>query len=178
MNSDEFVTIAKGLKAAYSQQNFLADAESMKLWYSLLSDLPYQLVNAACMKHIMSEKFPPTISEIREKCAQVTGEKPKDFIECWGAVCKAIGRYGFYRPEEALRHLEAFDEKTAQVVRNMGWQSLCMSENPAADRANFRQSYETMQKREHDDAKLPTAFRTMLDGIGEKLSLTGGNTLE
>lgn len=174
MTKDEFVTLAKGLKAAYSQQNFLADAESMKVWFSMLSDLPYELANAAVMKHILTEKFPPSISEIREKCSQVAAPKEKDWLECWNAVCKAIGRYGYMRAEEAFSALEDFDGNTARIARNMGWQSLCCSENPTADRANFRNSYEILKKREVADARLPAAFREMINGISDRLAITEG----
>lgn len=33
------------------------------------------------------------------------------------------------------------DELTLSVVKNLGWSRLCQSENPTADRANFREAY-------------------------------------
>ena len=56
-----------------------------------------------------------------------------------GVVQNAISTYGWRNPEEAFA---VFDELTLSVVKNLGWTRLCMSENPTADRANFRDAYQ------------------------------------
>lgn len=61
------------------------------------------------------------------------------FDEAWGVVQNAISTYGWHNPEEAFA---VFDELTLSVVKNLGWTRLCMSENPTADRANFRDAYQ------------------------------------
>ena len=66
--------------------------------------------------------------------------KPKilSFDEAWGVVQKAMADYGWYHPQEAYA---IKDELTLSEVKNLGWSSLCQSENPTAERANFREAY-------------------------------------
>lgn len=47
------------------------------------------------------------------------------------------------------------DELTLSVVKNLGWTRLCQSENPAADRANFREAYEERAKAIKNSNLLP-----------------------
>lgn len=165
MTSEEFVVLAKALKAAYGQQSFLADDESLKLWYRMLKDLDGSLVAAAIYSHICKNRFPPAISEIREQCAVIAMPQTRDWVEGWNAVQRAIGRWGMYRTEEALKALREEDPLTAEVAAMLGWQSLCMSENPTADRANFRICYERKQSREQERLKLPARVQGLIDGI-------------
>lgn len=47
------------------------------------------------------------------------------------------------------------DELTLSVVKNLGWSRLCQSENPTADRANFREAYEAKAKAAQNSYQLP-----------------------
>ena len=178
MNSAEFKILASALKAAYGAKNFLTDDQSVKLWYKMLKDLDYDLASTAVMKHISLSEFPPTIAGIREACASVLQADEKNWLEGWSMVQKVRGRYGYNRPEEALRELGKFDETTAEVARMLGWVNLCVSENPTADRANFRTCYETIRRREMEGAKLPPALRQTIDGIADRLKLETERSLE
>lgn len=165
MTHDEFKLLAKGLKAAYPSQNFLPDDYSMKLWYTLLKDVNYTLASTAAYKHMCSSRFPPTIADIREQCSQVKQPEKKSWLDGWGMVQKLIGKYGFYRQREALAELDAFDPATAAVVEKLGWRSLCMSESPGVDRANFRDCYTAVQTREHEYEKLPPNVSSRLQEL-------------
>lgn len=174
MTGDEFKLLAKGMRAAYTQQNFLCDDESIKLWYGMLRDLDGALVSAAIYKHICQCKFPPTIAEIRAQCAELAMPVDGGWLEGWSAVQAAIGRYGMYRTEEALAALRERDPLAAEVAQMLGWQSLCQSENAVADRANFRTCYERKQERGKELMKLPEGLRTMISGVASTLALEGG----
>ena len=47
MTFDEFKILVKGMKAVYTSPNFLPDADSVKIWYRLLGDMPYELASIA-----------------------------------------------------------------------------------------------------------------------------------
>ena len=47
------------------------------------------------------------------------------------------------------------DELTRTIVKNLGWTRLCCSENPTADRANFREAYEARAGDLQDSLQLP-----------------------
>ena len=55
------------------------------------------------------------------------------------------------------------DEITRQTVQQMGWVNICMSENEAADRANFRMIYERLAQRRKQDAQIPERLHQLID---------------
>lgn len=172
MTSEQFKLLARGLKAAYPVQNFLPDKYSLRLWYRLLGDVDYSKAQAAAAKHICTSKFPPTIAEFREACNSVEEVSPRSWLDGWGAVQKLISKYGYCRPEEAKAALAAADPIAARVVENLGWQKLCESENTVADRANFRQAYETYNTRQKEMSMLPPDVRDTVN------LLSGGMTMK
>ena len=127
------------MKAVYTQPSFLPDADAFNIWFTLLQDLEYMVAQAAVQKYMLTQKFPPTIADIREYATNVkTGEKPL-WSDGWDEVLRAIRKYGSYQEVEAL---ESMSEITRTAVRRLGFQNICMSENITADRANFRMIYE------------------------------------
>lgn len=156
MTDQEFETIALALKAAYPNANVLPDKYAMKTWYKALADLDYRVVENAVWEHINTAVWPPRIAEIREKCADRLCPMLTDWGEAWEEVQHAIRRFGSYREEEAIASLSRL---TAVTVRRMGFQNLCRSENPVADRAHFQRIYENLILRERHDAQLPEFVR-------------------
>ena len=66
MTREEFKTLVKGMKAVYAQPTFIPDQDAFNVWFELLKDIPYQQANVAIQKYMLTEKFPPTIADIRE----------------------------------------------------------------------------------------------------------------
>lgn len=152
MTFQEFNILVKGMKSAYTTPNFLPDADSIKIWYQLLQDIDYQIANVAIQKYILTNKFPPTIADIREgAAAAVIGEK-KLWSDGWEEVLTAIRRYGSYRETEAL---DSMSETTRQAVNRLGYKNLCMSENISVERANFRMIYEQLEDRKYKESQIP-----------------------
>lgn len=165
MNFEEFAILVKGMKSAYPSQNFLPDADSVKIWFQLLNDLDYQTANVAIQKYILTNKFPPTVADIREGAAAVTvGEKPL-WSDGWEEVMTAIKKYGSYQETAAL---ESMTEITRQAVQRLGFRNICMSENIAADRANFRMIYEQIADRNHRERQIPMKLSHMIEEIQKK----------
>lgn len=156
MTDQEFEKIALAIKAAYPNANVLPDKYAMKTWYRTLSDLDYKVAENAVLEHISTCVFPPSIAEIREKCAARLTPMVTDWGEAWEEVQIAIRKYGSYREEEAVASLSHL---TAVAVRRMGFQNLCKSENTIADRAHFQRMYEGMLKEEKRQTQLPEFVR-------------------
>ncbi len=156
MTDQEFETIALAIKAAYPNTNVLPDKYSMKTWYRVLSDLDYKVAENAVLEHISTSVFPPSIAEIREKCAARLSPMITDWGEAWEEVQMAIRKYGSYREEQAV---DSLSRLTAVAVRRMGFQNLCRSENTVADRAHFQRMYEGMVKEEKRQTQLPEFVR-------------------
>lgn len=154
---DEFKALVKGLKSAYTSPSFLPDAASVKVWYMMLRDLPYDVLSAGIYHYILMNKFPPTIADLRELCTADPNALGWD--EAWEQVQRVIGRYGYYRESEALAEL---DETTRQCVNRLGFKNLCVSENMVADRANFRTIYEAAHKKHRETAAAAIAQKNIM----------------
>lgn len=152
MDKQQFATLAIGIKSAYPASKILEDNASMDFWYMALKDIPYEIAENAVMEHICTNVFPPNIAEIRKLCMERCKPKILSFDEAWGVVQKAMADYGWYHPQEAFAIM---DELTLSVVKNLGWSRLCQSENPTADRANFREAYEAKAKEAVNSNMLP-----------------------
>lgn len=163
MTFNEFKALAKGMKAVYTSPNFLPDADSVKIWYELLKDLPYELANIAIQRHMTTNKFPPTVAEIR---AAAVGSvyKPVNWSDGWEQFRKAVSKYGYYQQEEAMNSM---DDITRKTVRRLGWKELCESENIMQDRANFRMAYEQESNRSRETAVLPVELRGVIERLQE-----------
>ena len=165
MTYDEFKILAKGMKAVYTQPTFLPDAAAFNIWYQLLQDIDYKIANAAIQKYMLTSKFPPTIADIREQAASVvSGEKPL-WSDGWEEVVRAIKNYGSYGQKEAM---ESMSEITRMAVRRMGYIDLCRSENPVADRANFRMIFEQIAEREQKQNQLPVSLKNLIEEAKRK----------
>ena len=166
MTKDEFRVLAKGLKAVYTQPNFLPDAEAIQIWYELLKDLDYATANIAIQKHMVSSKYPPTIADIREQATEVSYGQAPLWSDGWEQVLRAMRLYGSYRLQEAL---DSMDDLTRKAVKRLGFKELCMSENIAVDRANFRMVFEQLANREYEIKKLPLSLQNSIEDIQHSL---------
>lgn len=102
MEREQFKVLVKAMKAVYAQPTFIPDQDAFNVWFALLGDLPYKQAELAVQKHMATEKFPPTIADIREKAEQITSVKETEMseLEAWAIVRKAIGRSNYYAEEE------------------------------------------------------------------------------
>ena len=162
MDKKEFGILASAIRTYYPKENILPNNEAMSLWYRELSDIPMHVAEAALRKWVSTNKWSPSIVELRETAATVQNGEIPDWGEGWEQVCKAIRKYGFYEPKKAM---ESFDPITRQCVERLGFRNLCLSENPTAERANFRQCYEVIAKREQVSQQIALPLRETISQI-------------
>lgn len=164
MTFDEFKVLVKGMKSVYTRENFLPDAESIKIWFSLLKDIPYEVLNVAIQKYMMTNKFAPTIADLRELSTEAVQGQISDWGDGWGQVLRAIREYGMYDVRSALNSM---DDITRKCVERLGFREICMSTNIAVERASFRTLYETLANRQKEDAKLSLSIKTKLAELSD-----------
>lgn len=175
MDRREFKIIVNALRTYYNKEQLLPNEQAMELWYRELQDIPYNVAEAALRKWVSTNKWSPSIAEIREIASEITHEEIPDWTEGWERCCRAISKYGFYRQKEAM---ESLDPLTRECVKRLGFNQLCMSENVAADRANFRTCYEALAKRKKIDQQMALPLREAISQIQQTsglLKLGGGN---
>lgn len=153
---DDFKVFVMALRTAYTSERFLPDSTSAQLWHKMLCDLDYAVLDNAIMQYIATEKFPPTIADIRKLASGVTSEEPLSWGDAWEQVIRAIRKHGYMNELEALNSM---DPLTRKCVKRLGWQNICMSENISADRANFRMIYEADYEKELKTAQIPIGLR-------------------
>ena len=162
MTLSEWAVLVKGLKSAYTYEKFLPDADAVKVWFELLKDIDYTVLNMACQQYISTNKFAPTIADLRELCSNVSNGQLPDYGMAWEEVLMAIRKCGMYQENLAL---ERMSEQTRQAVKRMGFKNLCTSENQAADRANFRMIYEQISQRKKTDMQIPQSVKNAISAV-------------
>lgn len=166
MDKTEFAKWAMALKTYYPKENLLPNTQAMELWYNQLKDIPYNVAEASLEKWVATNKWSPSIADIRESYMSViVGDMPT-WGEAWEKVLTAIRCYGSYRPAEGMASL---DELTARTVTMLGgFIELCRSENIDIDRANFRKIYEELAARKQKDSLISPSLRNVISGIFTK----------
>lgn len=165
MNKQEFSLFTMALKTYYPRENLLPNTQAMELWYQQLQDIPYRTAEAALNQWVATNKWSPSIADIRETAAGVASGEVLDWGEGWEQVLKAIRKYGLYRAEDAM---ESFDPITRKCVERLDFKQICMSENISADRANFRMIYEQLAERRRQEAQTPEALKNLIGDIQRK----------
>lgn len=127
------------------------EKDRLQFYVMMLSDIPPSILEVAVKKLIMTNKFLPSIAEIRETAygikGTISGTAAPDESEAWGEVVKAIQSVGYYgKPKFSHEAI-----KTA--VNNIGWQDICMTPNEGTNtlRSQFRRAYQLAAKRQKDN---------------------------
>ena len=165
IDKERFIVLAKALKSAYAKPDFLPDEKAIKVWYAMLQDIPYEVLNLAIQRHIMTSVFPPTIAELRSSAADIVTAEADDWTEAWGKVLDVVSRYGLQNAREGISEL---DEITVEAVKRVGYWSICNSENIGVERANFRTAYETIVARKKTQAVLSPKLIGQIEAAREK----------
>ena len=167
MTRQEFATLAMALKTYYPRETLLPNQQAMELWYRELEDIPYKVAEASLRKWVATNKWSPSIAEIRELTANIQYGEQLTWGEAWEKALNAVRRYGSYNKKEAL---DSLDPLTRKCVENIGYLDLCMSENIMVERAHFQKIFEIYSKREQTDKRLPN---NLLQAI-EQARVEGG----
>lgn len=172
MEKREFAVFVSALKTYFPKENLLPNDQAMELWFRQLQDIPYQVAELALNKWVATNKWSPSIAEIREQAAAIKcGEKPL-WSEGWQQVQKNISKYGMctYDPDRYEECMNSFDPITRRVVKRLGWKELCQSDikNVMTDRANFRMIFEQIADREHETKQLPVQLTDLIEAVREK----------
>lgn len=148
MNKQDILKAVAPLQLAY---NASLDDARLRLYVEMLSDIPPSILETAVKKLIMTNKFLPSIAEIREVAYgikdTISGTAAPDESEAWGEVIKAIWSVGYYGKPK-FSH-----EAITTAVNNIGWQDICMTPNEGMNtlRAQFRRAYQLAAQRQKDN---------------------------
>ncbi len=175
MTKQEFSTLAMAIRTFYPKENILPNAPAMELWFRELQDIPYQVAEAALRKWVSTNKWSPSIAELREVAATVSNGEIAEWGEGWEKVLNAIRKYGMYNIGGAMASL---DPMTRTAVERVGFREICMSENISVERANFRMVYENLAEREKTRQQVALPLQKTIERLGsaDMLALGEGVT--
>lgn len=157
MTKGEFISLVAVIKNFYPRDNILPTNEALDCWYGAIGDIDYKDAKTAVMRHVQTNKFPPTVADIRQQTIKISGKDATfDWSDGWHKVKRAISLYGMYDEPGAMKF---FDENTKNAVNRMGWESICMSENEEVCRAQFRMIYEQVTRVAREESMLPRSLQ-------------------
>lgn len=177
MNKQEFATFAMALKTYYPREQLLPNQQAMELWFRELCDIPYNVAEMALRKWVSTNKWSPSIADLREMTSGIVNGDPMSWGESWEKALNAVKRFGSYNKMAAL---ESLDPLTRKCVENIGYLELCMSENIMVERAHYQKIFEVYSKRERDAQRMAAPLleaisHLQLNGMdGQRLQLGKG----
>lgn len=145
LNKKTFATGIALLASVYEKlERVTTDKFLSEQWYKMLADLSDEQFKYAIEAIVKTQKFPPTISEIREKAVEYNHQAELTSEEAWALVYNDVHARGYYNEP----HYE--DWKLEAAKNAIGWNALCsMTENEKGTiRAHFMRIYESFQQRE------------------------------
>lgn len=167
MEREQFKVLVKAMKAVYAQPTFIPDQDAFNVWFALLGDLPYKQAELAVQKHMATEKFPPTIADIREKAEQITSVKETEMseLEAWAIVRKAIGRSNYYAEEEFEKLPEACKMAVGNPSNLREWAMMDSDQVGTVEQSHFVRNYRTAMQRIKEDRRMPEKVRTAIEEV-------------
>jgi len=168
MDKKEFGLFASALRTYYPREALLPNQQAMELWFRQLQDIPYPVAEASLNKCVATNKWSPSIADLREMAASVQHGDIPDWSDSWEVVLRCIGKFGSYRESEALASM---DEMTRTAVKRIGFRNICLSENITADRANFRMIYEQLAQRKQKEQQISLPLKELIQGIQQQGTL-------
>lgn len=166
MTAKEFGFLADAIKTYFPRDNVLPTENAMRLWYEELKDIPYQLAHTALRKYVSTNKFAPTIADIREQVAELNNQNEEELNEtaAWSLVLKAIRRSTYYSEEEFVKLPDTVQRAVASPKQLREWATLedVDGKTLTVIQSNFQRTFRMEQQRERERNKLsPDVLKLM-----------------
>ena len=165
MNKQEFAKVVMALRTYYPRENLIPNQQAADLWFLQLQDIEYSVAELAVSKWVSTNKWSPTIADLRETVRGMTQDL-EEWSAGWQEVLDAVDHFGRYREEEALASLS---DTAREAVKRIGFMQLCNTENITADRASFRDIYNQIATRKRAEAQIPAQLKALIDNQRTKM---------
>ena len=164
MTKAEVAAVIKMVVASYPNYDKFRDRteveNTVNLWAVMFSDDSRDIVTLAVKRHIATNKWPPSIAEIREIIAQIQHPELVPPDTAWSAVADLLYSEGEYFSGDLYKRLPPL---VARVVETIGWRTLWemgrgYTNKPGMNRVAFLQLYTPAYERAKRDAMLPAGI--------------------
>lgn len=158
MNAKEFGFLADAIKTYFPRDNVLPTENAMRLWYEELKDIPYQLAHLALQKYVCTNKFSPTIADIREQVAELNNQNEEELNEtaAWSIAWKAICNSGYHAEEEFAKLPPVIQRTVHSPAQLREWALLENIDGKTITvlQSDFQRAFRVEQQRERERSKL------------------------
>lgn len=140
-----FESISKILAiASAAYPRFELNPETVRVYLSLLLDIPDEYLQGSVLTHISRSPFFPTVADLRTIALEQmdSDHNALSGMDAWREVEDQIRMVGYAGTPVFQNRL------VERLVQAMGWQNLCRSENHVTDRAHFLRAYEQISQEE------------------------------
>lgn len=158
MNKEQFLKGITFLTIAYNKE---FTEEQVSVWYEFFKDENYDNFRAAVKRIIPKKQFIPSIAELKQEIAFISNPILQlNVDEEWDSVLKAIRKFGSYRSKEAMESLNPY---TANIVRQIGYARICLSENIQWERKEFMELFKMNKERDTNTLMLSEPTMTLAE---------------
>lgn len=173
MDRKEFLTLARTMKAVYTDPKFLADNFAIEVWYEMLKDLPYKVAADAIQRHMQTSKFLPTIADLRENVQKNTAPEEMTAIEAWRLTYRAICNANYHAEEEFNRLPEVIQKTIGSPDTLKEWAKMDTGTVESVEQSHFIRDYNATVKRCKEVESLSPEIRSRLELQGTTQNLIG-----
>ena len=160
LSIEDFRVIVRGLQAAYPRDTFIPNEYTFNLWYTALQDIPYPSLNRASTSYIMSNRFPPTIADIRQLAYDLTSQPDELPSAAWNQLLRALRMSYAPNSEDVWNQLPDITKKIVGGYATFrAWGNTELSALESVQRPMFVKRFEEYTQREREAAAIPQALR-------------------
>lgn len=171
MSKEEFLKGITFLTIAYNKE---FTEEQVSVWYEFFKDEDYEAFRKAVKRIIPQKQFMPSIAELKSEIALITNPILQlNADDEWEKSLKTIRKYGRYRKDEAMA---ALSEHNRSIIRQIGFERICNSENIEWERRLFKELFDNKQDAYEDTLVLSEPQMTLAE-ITRMAKLKSGEQL-
>lgn len=162
MTAKEFAILTDAIKTYYPRENILPSKEAMKLWYEMLKDLDYQSASIGLKRYVMTNKFSPSVSDIREYATGQNELTDLSEMEAWAKISKAIGNANYHADEEFSKLPVDLQKVVGSPANLREWAMLDSDTVHSVVQSNVIRMYRTIAKRLGEEKRMPEPMRVKI----------------
>lgn len=176
MTKKETAQVLAAISSAYPNHDRFASEQAVEgmatIWAATFAEDDAKLVQLAVAKHIQTNKWPPSIAEIREIMLAIQCPDMIEPDEAWIAVTDLLYAGGDYEDRS-----DKLPELIRTAVKAVGWSNLrelrrqaVIGGKPGLDRVAFMEIYKPLYERERQRQQVAPNIRKAIDSITANLS--------
>ena len=160
INIEDFRQIMHVLTAAYPNSKLIPDEFTFNLWYTRLQDIPYLTLKRAADNYIMTNRYAPTIADMRTYAQDMDVAFDMLAAQAWDQLLRALRMSYAPESEQVWKELP---EITKQCVGGYStfraWGNTDTASLESVQRPMFIKRYEVYQSRERKELSVPEGLR-------------------